>query len=50
MCLEKKQELASRLRAELKATKDPRVVGKGEAFDSSPGAVRSDWRLAASLH
>ena len=31
-----KEELAARLMAELKATGDPRVLGKGDAFDSYP--------------
>jgi arylsulfatase A-like enzyme len=31
-----KEDLAARLMAELKATRDPRVVGNGDAFDSYP--------------
>jgi len=31
-----KQELAARLTAELKATRDPRLVGNGDVFDTYP--------------
>ena len=31
-----KKKLADSLMAELKATKDPRVLGKGDAFDQYP--------------
>ncbi|GAI73952.1 unnamed protein product [marine sediment metagenome] len=31
-----KNKLAAALMAELKATKDPRVLGKGDAFDKYP--------------
>lgn len=31
-----KSKLAAALMAELKATKDPRVLGKGDAFDKYP--------------
>jgi len=31
-----KKKLADTLMAELKATKDPRVLGKGDAFDKYP--------------
>jgi hypothetical protein len=31
-----KQKLAAKLKAELKATGDPRVLGKGDAFDDYP--------------